>query len=134
MQQTTTPSSKTAQRGFATWTTRDLLITLAISITIGIVYIPLNNIYTAVNAVNPIAGWAMSGLFALPAFFIGYIIRRPGAVMLYALILGWHGRRCRPSVYLGWSPASSAGLWQSLRSGSPRATKTMPIGQWSFGR
>jgi energy-coupling factor transport system permease protein len=64
------------------------LITAAISLAIGVAFVPLNNIYTAVNAVNPVAGWAMSGLFALPAFFIGYVIRRPGAVMLYYMISG----------------------------------------------
>jgi energy-coupling factor transport system substrate-specific component len=105
MHPTTPPSTHATKRGLAAWTTRDLLVTLAISIAIGIVYMPLNNVYTAVNAVNPVAGWAMSGLFALPFFFIGYIIRRPGAAMLYALISG-----------LAWATVSPYGLFGLVAS------------------
>ncbi|MGQ9902784.1 MAG: hypothetical protein ACUVRU_00310 [Anaerolineae bacterium] len=61
----TSPAPQTKRR-LADWTTRDLLITLAISSAVSVAFILLNNLSTAVNAVNPIAGWAMGGLFRIP--------------------------------------------------------------------
>ncbi|PDV98982.1 ECF transporter S component [Candidatus Chloroploca asiatica] len=92
-------------RGLMAWKTRDLMVTLTISLAIGIAFIPLNNIYTAVAAVNPIAGWAMSGFFALPQFFIGYVIRRPGTMLLYAFVSG-----------TAWAMASPFGLFGLIAS------------------
>jgi energy-coupling factor transport system substrate-specific component len=97
---TTQPTTVTPKRGIAAWTTRDLMIVLAMSIAIGIAFIPLNNIWAGLNAVNPVAGWAMSGLFRLPYVLIAYIVRRPGAAMLYQLVSA-----------LAWSFASPYGLF-----------------------
>jgi ABC-type thiamin/hydroxymethylpyrimidine transport system permease subunit len=97
--------AQTPTRTLVAWKTRDLMVTLAISLAIGIAFIPLNNIYTAITAVNPIAGWAMSGLFALPQFFIGYVIRRPGTMLLYAFVSG-----------TAWAMASPFGLFGLIAS------------------
>lgn len=93
------------RRGMRTWNTRDLMITLAISLAIGVAFIPLNNLYAATAAINPIAGWAMSGLFALPQLFLAYIIRRPGSALLFAFIAG-----------IAWALVSPYGLFGLIAS------------------
>jgi energy-coupling factor transport system substrate-specific component len=95
-----TPSNAAPRRGLAAWITRDLMIVLAMSIAIGLLFVPLNNFWAGINAVNPIAGWAMSGLFRLPYVLIAYIVRRPGAVMIYQAISSF-----------AWALASPFGLF-----------------------
>ncbi len=81
------------------------MVTLAISIGISVAFIPLNNLWAAINAVNPIAGWAMGGLFHLPLVFLVYVIRRPGTALLFSVVSG-----------LTWALASPYGLFGMIAS------------------
>lgn len=85
------------------WTTRDVMVAVAISIAMTIAFVPLNSIQTALFAISPVFGWAMGGLFRIPRVFIGYVIRKPGAILLFGLIVG-----------LGATVASGFGLFALL--------------------
>ncbi len=75
------------KRGFANWTTRDLLVTAVISIVIAIPLIGAN--YILVMFIMPLgmlAICAVQGIWIIPPILIAYILRRPGAVFLSQLI------------------------------------------------
>ena len=78
----------TGGKGLAKWSTRDLLITAVISIAFAVVL--LGVAYLFILFIRPLGLLARTlgqGIWFIPAIFMGYILRRPGAVMLSQLMI-----------------------------------------------
>jgi energy-coupling factor transport system substrate-specific component len=71
------------------WSTRDLLVTLAIGLALGVLLIPVTYAYIALLGVGGlIARSLIGGIYFLPAAFASYVMRRPGAGILACAIGG----------------------------------------------
>lgn len=82
----TTLSDKSKKTGLKSWTTRDLLVTAVIAIVFGLLSIGLNYLFALLTAVNPMLVSVLSGIYYTPMIMAMFIIRRPGAIVLAALI------------------------------------------------
>jgi ABC-type thiamin/hydroxymethylpyrimidine transport system permease subunit len=68
------------------WSTRDILLLAAIALVFGLILGIGLYPYLALLALGPIVTWGLIGLYLLPSFFIAYVLRRPGAAFLIALL------------------------------------------------
>ena len=78
----------TGGKGLAKWSTRDLLITAVISIAFAVVL--LGVAYLFILFIRPLGLLAQTlgqGIWFIPAIFMGYILRRPGAVIVSQLMI-----------------------------------------------
>ena len=74
--------------GLAKWTTRDLLVTAIISIIFAMFLLGVSYVYiTLIRPLGLLAQTAGLGLWFMPAIFMGYVLRRPGAVLLSQLMI-----------------------------------------------
>ncbi|QBD74853.1 hypothetical protein EPA93_02120 [Ktedonosporobacter rubrisoli] len=80
---TLSPSSR---RGLFNWSTREILLIAAIGIVSGLIFAASYYVYALTVVFGPLVSWAWTGLYLLPSFFIGYVMRRPGAALLIAII------------------------------------------------
>jgi len=62
------------------------MVTAAVGVAFGVLLIPLLYVYVALLAVGPLALYATTGIYKLPAFFIAYALRRPGAAFLISVL------------------------------------------------
>ena len=72
----------------AKWATRDLLITAVISVVFAVILLGVS--YLFIMFIRPLGLLAQTlgqGIWFIPAIFMGYILRRPGAVMLSQLMI-----------------------------------------------
>jgi energy-coupling factor transport system substrate-specific component len=72
--------------GWLAWSTRDILSMAAMGAAFGILLALLMYPYMLTVVLGPIVAWAWVGLYALPGFFIAYVLRRVGAAFLIAII------------------------------------------------
>ena len=78
----------TKEKGLAKWSTRDLLITAIISIAFAVIL--LGVAYLFILFIRPLGLLAQTlgqGIWFIPAIFMGYILRRPGAVIVSQLMM-----------------------------------------------
>ena len=78
----------TAEKGLAKWSTRDLLVTAVISFAFAVAL--LGVAYLFILFIRPLGLLAQTlgqGIWFIPAIFMGYILRRPGAVLLSQLMI-----------------------------------------------
>ncbi|MEM7114900.1 MAG: ECF transporter S component [Chloroflexota bacterium] len=77
------------KRTLASWTTRELLVTVVIALAIGIVSIPLRLATSALGITfGPLVSVPLSSYVVLGGCFVAYVIRRPLAVSLSQIIVG----------------------------------------------
>jgi len=67
------------------WTTRDIMVTAIISVTLGVLYIPLTYV-VGWSMTVPFAYALMMGLYFWPIIMVAYLIRKPGAALYSALV------------------------------------------------
>ena len=77
-----------SQRGFGGWSTRDLLVTAVIGAVFGVLFIPASYGLIGAQAAGPVVSYATNVVWMLPPFFAAYLLRRPGAALLIALLAG----------------------------------------------
>ncbi len=73
---------------FAQWKTRDLIITAALSVALGILMVVWTVIYEGPGTALLTSGGAnlLYGVYFLPGILIPYIVRKPGAALLGSLL------------------------------------------------
>ncbi|HMN28478.1 MAG TPA: ECF transporter S component [Caldilineaceae bacterium] len=76
------------RRGLLNWSTRDLLTAFAIALVFAVLLVPVTYLYAAALSLGVIARSLMSGLYFLPAAFGGYVMRKPGAILLVSMASG----------------------------------------------
>lgn len=80
-------SGGSKKRGLASWSTRDLLITIVVGMAFGVLLIPVTYAYAALLSLGGIfARSLMGGIYFLPASFAAYVMRKPGATLLVSLV------------------------------------------------
>ncbi len=67
------------------WTTRDIMVTSIISVTLGVIYIPLTYV-VGWSMTVPFAYALMMGIYFWPIIMVAYLIRKPGAALYSALV------------------------------------------------
>lgn len=70
------------KRGFLRWSTRDLLITIAIALVFSLALVPITYAYAMAQGLGILARAAVGGLYFLPAAFAAYVMRKPGSILL----------------------------------------------------
>ena len=81
-------SRTTSKRKVAGWVTHDLMVIAAISIVFAIVLSGLSYFFVMfIIPLGPVIRSIGSGLWFMPAIFVGYIFRRPGAVPISQFII-----------------------------------------------
>lgn len=70
------------------WQTRDLVITAVVGVAFAVLLVPFTYVYAAAQAGGVLGRAAAGGLFFLPAAFVAYVMRKPGAIVLVGLISG----------------------------------------------
>lgn len=71
------------------WTTRDLMVTVVIGITLGVVLIPVTYGYVLLLGVGGlIARSLVGGIYFVPTVFASYVMRKPGAALLASTVGG----------------------------------------------
>ena len=70
------------------WSTRDLLTAFAIALVFGVLLVPVTYLYAAALSLGVIARSLVGGVYFLPAAFGGYVLRKPGAVLLVSVASG----------------------------------------------
>lgn len=84
-----TTTAQSPARPSRRWRTVDVMVTVAIGIAFGFVFLGLNYLYYPLNAAMtafPPVGGVLGGLWFLPAVIAGLIIRKPGAAVLAELL------------------------------------------------
>jgi energy-coupling factor transport system substrate-specific component len=78
------------QRGrLASWSTRDLLVVAAIGVALGVALIPVTYLGLALMAaLGPFLYVLAASLSRVPSVMAMYVVRRPGAAVLGALVAG----------------------------------------------
>jgi energy-coupling factor transport system substrate-specific component len=77
-----------AKSNWMGWSTRDLLITFAIALAFAVVLVPITYLYVATLPLGLLARAAVGGFYFLPAAFVAYVMRKPGAVLLVSIASG----------------------------------------------
>lgn len=67
------------------WSTRDIMVTVMISLVLGVLYIPLTY-FTGWLMALPLLSGFISGIYKWPILMIVYIIRKPWAALLSAAV------------------------------------------------
>jgi energy-coupling factor transport system substrate-specific component len=70
------------------WSTRDLLVAITLSLGLGVVSSALASVTPLLEAFNPLLGSAVTGYATLIGLFVPYVMRRPGAGLLAAVGVG----------------------------------------------
>ncbi|MCU0495010.1 MAG: ECF transporter S component [Chloroflexaceae bacterium] len=90
----------------STWSTRDILVTAMIALTLGLVLAGVSYVYTvARSALGPAIGGAIFGAwFCLPGLLTMYMLRRPGAAFLAQVLVAFVQMPFDPSGWVGAAP------------------------------
>lgn len=75
-----------SQRSLFVWSTREILLIAAIGVVFGLILVSSLYAFSFAVALGPFAAWSWIGLYLMPSFFIGYILRRPGSALLTAVL------------------------------------------------
>jgi energy-coupling factor transport system substrate-specific component len=71
------------------WSTRDLMVTVVIGITLGVILIPVTYGYVVLLGVGGLLARSLvGGIYFLPAVFASYVMRKPGAGLLASFVGG----------------------------------------------
>ena len=80
---------RAARRGLAAWSTRDLLVLVVIALVFGLITAPLFTLSPIIDAtLGPVLKRLTSGIFLVPSLLAAYTLRRPGAALLCAVLVG----------------------------------------------
>lgn len=71
---------------FSQWKTRDLIITAALSVALGVLMAAWNLLYEGPAAVLGTGANLLYGIWFLPGILIPYIVRKPGAAVLGSVL------------------------------------------------
>ncbi|PDV98983.1 ECF transporter S component [Candidatus Chloroploca asiatica] len=84
----TAHSSTTPKRGLMAWTTRDLMILMAIALVFGLLLTGMTYAFvlTMVFLTPMLSNGLFGGIWLLPAFMASYVLRRPGTALLTSLL------------------------------------------------
>lgn len=74
------------KKSTAKWSTRDLMISVVIGLAFGVLLVPVTYAYAALLSLGILARALLSGVYFLPAAFAGYVVRKPGAILLVSLV------------------------------------------------
>jgi energy-coupling factor transport system substrate-specific component len=105
MKTTTAPKGNVTSRRLR-WSTRDLLVAVAISIVFAIIQVGGNQLGAVLMAINPMFVAIPSGLFFLAGLLVMLIVRRPGACVLTRVVTAL--------VTMAFSPFGWADLWMAV--------------------
>lgn len=97
--------------GRAGWTTRDLIVSAAISVALGLLFLAYGVVYLVlVPLLGQVGIILLVGLYYLPGILVPYIVRRPGAALLASVITA-------VTELLAGSPFGIAAVWAGLIQG-----------------
>src|SRR5690606_27767022 len=68
------------------WSTRDLLVTIVIGLAFGVLLLPVTLTYAGALTAGPLARIILGSLYFLPVAFASFVMRKPGAALLAALL------------------------------------------------
>ncbi|MEM7331387.1 MAG: ECF transporter S component [Chloroflexota bacterium] len=80
-------SEPQVKRGLKAWTTRDLLVMIAIAIVLGLILAVLNFVYLNLMPYGPIVRDTISGFWFIPSIAVMYIVHRPGTAVLTRILV-----------------------------------------------
>ena len=100
------------KKGLAKWTTRDLLVTAAISVVFAVVLLGVNYLFFMfLWPLGPLGLPASVGIWFMPLILIAYILRRPGAALIAQMMIS--------IISAPFSPGSWAILLMIIVAGVP---------------
>ncbi|MEX1249024.1 MAG: ECF transporter S component [Anaerolineales bacterium] len=68
------------------WSTRDLMISMVIGLSFGVLLVPVTYAYAALLSLGILSRALLSGVYYLPAAFAAYVVRKPGSILLVSLV------------------------------------------------
>lgn len=112
------------------WTTRDLLITVVIGLTFGVLLVPVTYAYAALLSLGILARALLSGIYFLPAAFAAYVVRKPGSILLVSLVSALAAMPFTPYGFIILLVGSLTGLVGELVTWLFTRYRTFPTGRF----
>ncbi len=93
------------------WTTRELMVTAAIAVAVGLLYMAYSSLYLALTPLLGQVGIMLAlGFYYLIGVLVPYIVRRPGAALLASFLAAF-------TEMLAGSPFGIMAVWAGLIQG-----------------